>query len=75
MKNIVSVNENTVQYSTVSAVAIRLGVHAKLIYKEIEEGRLPAVKIGAPGSKRPTIRVPVAAFEAWEAKQLEGGAK
>ena len=60
------------QYSTVSAVATRFGVAAKLIYKEIEEGRLPAVKIGAPGSKRPTIRVPVAALEAWEQAQFGG---
>lgn len=64
-----------VQYLGVPAVARRFGLHVNTIYKEIDEGRLPAVKFGAPGSKRPAIRVPMAALEAWEAKQLEGGAK
>jgi hypothetical protein len=65
---------STTDFFNVSTIAARYKVHPKLIYKEIEEGRLPAVKIGAPGSKRPTIRIPAAALAAWEAAQL-GGAK
>ena len=61
-----------IQYLGVPAVARRYGLHVNTIYNEINEGRLPAVKFGAPGSKRPAIRVPVAALEAWEQAQLGG---
>jgi excisionase family DNA binding protein len=62
----------TVGYLDVKSAAKRFGVHPRLIYKEIAEGRIPAVKIGAPGSKRPVIRVPLEALEAWEKAQLGG---
>ena len=58
-------------YLTVKSVAQKLGVHPKLIYAEIQEGRIPALKIGEPGSKRPVIRIPADALERWEAAQLE----
>ena len=57
-------------YLTVEAAAKRFGVHARLIYKEIAEKRLPAVKLGAPGSRRPVIRIPLEALEHWETKQF-----
>jgi excisionase family DNA binding protein len=57
-------------YLTVEAAAKRFGVHARLIYKEISQKRLPAVKIGAPGSRRPVIRIPLEALEHWETKQF-----
>jgi hypothetical protein len=62
-------------YTSVGAVARRVSVHPSLIYKEVTEGRLPAIKIGKPNSKRPTIRIPIAALEAWELAYLTLGGK
>ena len=62
-----------VQYLNVAAAAKRFGVTERLIYKEITEGRLPAIRLGDPGSKRPVIRIPVEALDLWEARQLIGG--
>ena len=59
------------QYLNVSAAAKRFGVTERLMYKEITEGRLPAIRLGDPGSKRPVIRIPTDALERWEAAQLE----
>lgn len=58
-------------YLTVNKVATDLKVTPLFVYREIAAKRLPAIKLGAPGSKRPTIRIPVEAFEAWKQKQLE----
>ena len=41
-------------YLTVEAAAKRFGVHARLIYKEIAEKRLPAVKLGTANQARLT---------------------
>ena len=59
-------------YHSVAGAAKKFGVNQRLIYKEIQEGRLPAIKLGDPGSKRPVIRIPADALERWEAAQLEG---
>ena len=58
-------------YYNVAGAAKKFGVNPRLIYKEIQEGRIPALKIGEPGSKRPVIRIPADALERWEAAQLE----
>jgi excisionase family DNA binding protein len=58
-------------YYTVNQMAAHFNLHAKTIYQMIDRGDLPAIKIN-PTSKRPIVRVPAAAFEAWEAAQLEG---
>jgi Helix-turn-helix domain len=59
----------------VSAVAARWGVHQNFVYNLIKSNELPCLRIGNPGTKRPVIRIPLDSLEAWEAKQLEGGAK
>jgi excisionase family DNA binding protein len=63
-------------FLSVKSTAARYGVNPRTIYTAIEEGRLPAIRIGEPGTKRPVIRIPLSALEQWEAKQLgQGGAK
>jgi excisionase family DNA binding protein len=47
----------------VRQIAKQLDISLKTVYKVIESGQLPALKIGVPGSKRPTIRVTEAALE------------
>jgi excisionase family DNA binding protein len=59
----------------VSDVATRWGVHQNFIYNLIKSNELPCLRIGNPGTKRPVIRIPLDSLEAWEAKQLKGGAK
>jgi excisionase family DNA binding protein len=51
--------------------ARRFGVHCRFIYKKIAERHLPAIKLGAPGSCGPVIRIPLEALERWESAQLE----
>jgi hypothetical protein len=62
-------------YLDVRATAAHFGLNPRTIYKEIEEGRLPAIRIHEPGLKRPTVRIPIAALEAWESTQLVNGQK
>jgi excisionase family DNA binding protein len=62
------------QYLSPKQAAERLNVHTNLIYKEVTARRIPALRIGDPNSKRPVLRISIAALEAWEAAQL-GGAK
>jgi excisionase family DNA binding protein len=59
-------------YVSPKQAAERFNVHTHLIYKEIAAGRIRAVRIGAPDSKRPVLRIPIAALEAWEAAQIGG---
>jgi hypothetical protein len=78
IESVASQNKKDVQmasYTNVSSVARDVCVHPNFIYREIAEGRLPAIKFGAPGSKRPTIRIPIVAFEAWKASLLAQGQK
>jgi excisionase family DNA binding protein len=61
----------TPAYYTVNQIAARFGLHFKTVYQMINRGDLPSIKIN-PTSKRPVVRVPVAALEAWEAANLGG---
>ena len=61
-----------VMFMNISAVVSPLGVHAKLIYKKDRKRAFTCCKIGARNSKRPTIHVPMVAFETWEQAQLGG---
>ena len=58
-------------YLSVNAVAKLFGVESRLIYKEIAQKRLPAIKLGDPTSRRPVIRIPREALQHWEFEQLE----
>ena len=62
------------QYHSVKAAAQRYGLHQRMVYREIEAGRLKALKLGNPDSKRPTYRIADAALLEWEAA-LTIGAK
>ena len=59
-------------YLSVKDAAKRYGLNPRTIYKEVESGRLQALKIGEPGTKRPAIRIPVQSFESWEALMTQG---
>ena len=59
----------------VADVADRWGVNQNFIYNLIKSGELPCLRLGNPGTKRPVIRIPLNSLEAWEAAQLQGGAK
>jgi excisionase family DNA binding protein len=61
------------EYLSVGAAASRFGVHSRMIYKEIAEKRLPAIKLGDPNSRRPVIRIPIEALQRWELEQLKFG--
>lgn len=54
---------------TVNAIAARWNTDRKFVYNLIATGQLRALKLGAPGAKRPMIRVPVDALEAFERAQ------
>lgn len=45
-------------------VALRLGISRPSVYRKIERGEIPAVRLGGPGSSAP-LRVPERALEAW----------
>lgn len=55
---------------SVAELAEMYGVHASTIYREIEAGRLKAMRIGA---RRGVVRVPVWAVEEYEAASLISG--
>jgi excisionase family DNA binding protein len=59
----------------VSDIAERWGVHQNFVYNLIKGGELPCLKIGNAGTKRPVIRIPLEALEAWEAKNLKATIK
>ena len=63
------------RFLSVKSVAQRYGLTERTIYQEITAKRIPAVKIGDPGSKRPTLRIPIDGLEKWEADQLAGDKK
>jgi hypothetical protein len=56
-------------------VANRWGVHTNFVYNLIKNGNLPCLKISNPknpNGKRPMIRIPLAALEAYERSQTIG---
>jgi hypothetical protein len=59
-------------YHTVKTAAKRYQLNPRVIYREIEAGRLKALKIGDCSSKRPTYRLAESALEQWEASQTVG---
>lgn len=58
------------EYISPSEAGKQLDVHVNLIYKEIAARRIPAIRIGAPGSKRPVLRIPLTEFRQWVTAQL-----
>jgi excisionase family DNA binding protein len=58
---------------TVPEVARRLGLHRDTVYRKIDRGEIPAIRIG-PDDVGP-LRVREEEFEAWlEARRLDRGA-
>jgi hypothetical protein len=58
---------------TVNDVAARWNADPKFVYGLIAVGALSVVRLGAPGAKRPMIRVPLASLEQYERAQSNGG--
>ena len=59
---------------SVNEVAARWSVDPKFVYALIASGDLSALKLGASGTKRPMIRVPLQTLEEYEKNQLNGSA-
>jgi excisionase family DNA binding protein len=50
------------QYLTIAETADLLGIHPSTVYRRLEDGELPGVQLGPPGS---AIRIPRAGLDAW----------
>jgi excisionase family DNA binding protein len=59
-------------YYTVKEASKKFGLHPRMVYREIEAGRLKALRIGEKDSKRPSYRIADTALQAWEAAQTVG---
>lgn len=56
---------------TIAETATFLSIGTRTVYDLIYAGELPRIEIGVPGSKKPAVRIPVAAVEAYAQKVID----
>lgn len=58
------------EFMTVNETAARLGVPARVVYRLIDNRRIPFINVGS-GNKKGRYLIPVDAFNKWIDRQLQ----